>query len=329
MLSFSRLCRFAVPLILVAQLCSTTLAQNTAPKRRIAVMNFDYGAVPSSLIAGMFGSDQDIGKGVSALLITRLVQDGRYVVVERTALDKVLVEQDFLKSDRADPAAASKVGRILDVDAILIGKITRFGPEHEEKKSGGKAIPFGSPSRGSSAGTAKSKAVVDVTVRVVNPATGGLIAIVTGTGISAEAGTFFYASFHTKQGDFDFSGSLFANTVLGEATRKAVDNAAAQVLDLSNKIPFVKHWFSGLVADVSGSNLILNVGSMDGLKVGDTLRVRRQLRVVRNPLTGMVIEDVSRNVGEATVTETEASSSTAVFSGAEPAAVGDLVDSAP
>jgi curli biogenesis system outer membrane secretion channel CsgG len=45
-------------------------------------------------VAAIFGSDIDIGKGISDMLVTMLVKDGTYSVIERKALDQVLAEQN-------------------------------------------------------------------------------------------------------------------------------------------------------------------------------------------------------------------------------------------
>src|SRR5437588_9696263 len=97
-----------------------------AQKKRVAVLNFDYGTVQSS-VAAIFGTNQDVGKGISDLLVQKLVQDGKFSVIERNALEKVLAEQNFSNSDRADAATAAKIGRILGVDAIIMGTVTQFG----------------------------------------------------------------------------------------------------------------------------------------------------------------------------------------------------------
>ena len=93
----------------------------TAPaprKKRIAIMDFDYATV-HSYVNAIFGQDIDIGKGVADLLVTNLVKDGSYSIIERKALDKILAEQNFSNSDRANPTSAAKIGKMLGVDAIL------------------------------------------------------------------------------------------------------------------------------------------------------------------------------------------------------------------
>src|SRR6202023_3045224 len=107
-----------------------------AQKKRVAVLNFEYGTVKSNAQA-IFGTDQDVGKGISDMLVQKLVEDGKYSVIERNALDKVLGEQNFSNSDRADASTAAKIGRILGVDAIIIGSITQFGRDDQHTNIGG------------------------------------------------------------------------------------------------------------------------------------------------------------------------------------------------
>ncbi len=107
-------------------------------KKRVAVMNFDYATVQSG-VAALFGSNQDIGKGIADILVDKLVNDGVYSVIERKQLDKILAEQNFSNSDRADPNSAAKIARILGVDAIIVGSITQFGRDDKSTDVGGGA----------------------------------------------------------------------------------------------------------------------------------------------------------------------------------------------
>src|SRR5438876_5116781 len=100
-------------------------------KQRVAVMNFEYATV-QSYVSAIFGQNQDVGKGIADLLVDRLVTDGKYSVIERKMLDKILAEQNFSNSDRADASSAAKIGKVLGVDAIIIGSITEFG--RDDKK---------------------------------------------------------------------------------------------------------------------------------------------------------------------------------------------------
>ena len=131
--------------VLVLGLFSGALAQQAPAKKRVAVLNFDYGTVQSS-VAAIFGSNVDVGKGVSDLLVQKLVQDGKYSVIERNALDKILAEQNFSNSDRADSTTAAKIGRVLGVDAVITGTITQFGRDDKNTTVGG-GVVGGLPTR--------------------------------------------------------------------------------------------------------------------------------------------------------------------------------------
>src|ERR1700755_3260150 len=85
----------------------------------------------------------------------------------------------------------------------------------------------------------------------------------------------------------------------GQATHKAVDDMGAQLDASATKVPTIKQEVSGLVADVSGNTLILNVGKKAGIKVGDILDVSRPGRVVKDPSTGKVIKSITDKVGSA------------------------------
>jgi curli biogenesis system outer membrane secretion channel CsgG len=317
-----RFLRFALIFLVISSPC---LAQ----KKRVAVLNFEYGTVRSNTQA-IFGTDQDVGKGISDMLVQKLVQDGKYSVIERNALDKVLGEQNFSNSDRADASTAAKIGRILGVDAIIIGSITQFGRDDQHTNIGGGGYGgYGSKLGIGGIGTKKSKAVVGITARLVNTTTGEILAAVTGKGESQRSGTSLIgAGAGGGSGGgagLDMGSSNFGQTILGEAVQAAVADTATQLDTAAGNLPTVKVSVSGLVADVSGNTLIINVGSKTGLKVGDTLDINRQVRTVKDPATGKVLKAITDKIGSGTVTQIDQDSATVTFTGTGPAKVGDVV----
>ncbi len=88
-------------------------------------------------VSALFGQDVDVGKGISDLLVTYLVKDGSYSVIERKALDKIMAEQNFSNSDRANPTSAAKIGKLLGVDAIIVGSITSSAMRPRTSNLGG------------------------------------------------------------------------------------------------------------------------------------------------------------------------------------------------
>jgi curli biogenesis system outer membrane secretion channel CsgG len=308
---------------------SPAAAAPLAPKRLVAVMNFDYGTV-RTVVASIFGTDQDVGKGITDLMVQKLVQDGKYRVIERAALDKIIAEQNFNNSDRADASSASKIGRILGVDTIILGSITKFG--RDDKQIGGVGGGH-SGWTGALAGVGKkeSKAVVAITARLVNTTTGEILASVTGNGESSRGGLFLGGGggtgFSGGGGAFDMSSSNFAQTILGEAVNKAVGDCATQLDNAAGTLPIIKATYSGVVADVSGSTIIINIGNKVGVRVGDSIQISRPVRTVKDPTTGKVLKTVTSQLGSATVTDVDADSATATYAGATPPKVGDVAAS--
>jgi len=301
-------------------------AQN---KKRVAVIDFDYATVRSS-VAAVFGTDTDVGKGIADLMVTRLVNDGVYSVIERKALDKIIAEQNFSNSDRANPDTAAKLGRILGVDAIIMGSITQFGRDDKSQGVNGGALGGLTGRFGvGNVGKKQAKAVVGISARIVNTDTGEILAAVEGKGESKRSGLLLGGAGGSDSGagggGYNMSSSNFANTILGEAVGQAVGQVAQQLDGKAASLPTHVLQISGLVADVSGNTLILNVGSKAGVKVGDHLAIFRQGRQIKDPASGKVLKTVVTKLGDITITELDDSSSTGTFTGSQPPKVGDAV----
>ena len=221
---------------------------------------------------------------------------------------------------------------MLGVDAIIIGSITQFGRDDQHTNIGGGGYGLGKFGLGG-VGTSKSKAVVAISARVINTSTAEIMAAVTGKGESSRGSTSLIGAGGGGGGGggggLDMGSSNFANTILGEAVRGAVDSTAEQLNAASSKVETLKRSINGVVADVTGRTIIVTVGKKVGVNVGDKLEVTRQVRVVKDPATGKVIKAVTDKIGVATVTEVDDDSATATFSGAGAAKVGDVVKNSP
>src|ERR1700680_229699 len=151
-------------------------------KKRVAVFDFDYATVKTNT-AALFGTDVDVGKGIADLLVKNLVTDGTYSVIERKAMDKILAEQNFSNSDRANPSSPAKLGKLLGVDAIVVGSITQFGNDTKNMNIGGAGGNWGGFGIGG-IGRKKSKAIVAVDARIVDIDTAEILGVASGKGES-------------------------------------------------------------------------------------------------------------------------------------------------
>ena len=316
-------------LVLITLFAASIPAAAQSQKKRIAIMNFDFSAVQNDVIA-IFGGRQDVGKGVADLLVDRLVTDCRYSVIERKELDKIVAEQNFSNSDRADPNSAAKLGRLLGVDAIVIGSITQFGRDDKTTNVSGGALG-GIAGRYGLGGVGKrsAKAVVQINARMVNTDTGEILAVAQGRGESNRSGASLLGSggsvYTAGSAGLDMGSKNFADTILGDAVNQAVTSVANRLENEAGRLPGRTVNISGLVADVNGATLILNVGSRAGVKLGDTLQVSHAGRVITDPATGKVLRRMDTAVGTVTITEVEESSSVGKFSGTGTVQVGDSV----
>jgi outer membrane protein OmpA-like peptidoglycan-associated protein/curli biogenesis system outer membrane secretion channel CsgG len=275
-------------------------AQSSAGRKpRVAVLDFDYATVQSTS-AAMFGNDVDVGKGISNLLVTDLVKSGSYSVIERSALDKVLAEQNFSNSNRADPTTAARIGKILGVDYIILGSITQFGNETNKQNvggSGGNWHGFGVGGIGHS----NSKANVVIDARVINIDTAEILAVAEGKGESSRSGLSLLGGGGNwngfGNGNVDFGSSNFQNTIIGEATKKAVDQLTAELTTSAATLPVHTMKVDALIASVDGGQIVLNAGGRAGIKQGDQLSVVRVGKEIKDPATGQVIRRLTSNIG--------------------------------
>ena len=120
------------------------------------------------------------------------------------------------------------------------------------------------------------------------------------------------------------------NTILGEAITKCVADLGSQLDNKAASVPANVVQVSGLVADASpDGTIIINIGSRAGLKVGDTLDVKRQGRVIRDPATQKVLRSIDDAIGTLTITEVDEGSAVGKLNGGGgPAKVGDVVATA-
>jgi curli biogenesis system outer membrane secretion channel CsgG len=197
----------------VVGLAGSASAQ-AAKRPAVAVMDFDFGTVHEH-----WWGNYDIGKGMADQVVDALVNDGSFRVIERKKLDTVLAEQDFARSDRADPSAAklAKVGKVLGVKYIIAGSITKFGGE--EKSYGGGGLVKG---KLGGLGLKKAKTEVSLTARMIDATTGEILMSAKGEGVSKKGGglTVGGGGFGGGAG-FSMGSSDYKASAIGEAQEAA------------------------------------------------------------------------------------------------------------
>jgi len=210
-------------------LAGTAPAQSKSNRVSVAVMDFDFGTVHYH-----WWGNYDIGKGMADQVVDELVNDGSFRVIERKKLDTVLAEQDFSRSDRADPGAAklSKVGKVLGVKYIIAGSITKFGGE--EKNYGGGGLVKG---KLGGLGLKKAKTEVALTARLIDTTTGEILVSAKGLGVSKKGGGLKVGALGGGGGaGFSMSSSDYKESAIGEAQEAACAALVAQIIAKKDRL---------------------------------------------------------------------------------------------
>lgn len=272
---------------LIAALAAAMVAAGAAgpaeaqqKKPRIAVLAFDsshiasgHAWLASSVVNGMFE--------------TELVKTGKFVVVERKRIESVLQEQGLQLSGAVDPTTAGKVGKILGVELVLVGDITKLGV----KQAGGRTGIFGG------VGVSKNTLEGGLDVRMVSTQTAQIV--FAESEFNADAS--FSGHFRSTSGGTDFD-----ETKIDKVFRPCVERLAKKMAEQVPNMVGEMRGGGGLqakIANVAGPKIYLNMGSNEGVKVGDVFEIYRQGEEIRDPDTGAVLDVEMSLIGKVIVTE--------------------------
>jgi curli biogenesis system outer membrane secretion channel CsgG len=295
-----------------------------AQKKRVMVDAFDYSTVMTS-VQSVFGTNQNIGKGIQAMLVKRLAEQGKVVIVERAKIKELEAEQDRNVGNRVKQGSGARVGRISGADALLAGDIVIFGRDDKKKavKGGGLIGGIGGAIANSNK---EDKAVVAIDYRLVDAETSEVIATGEAKGESIRKSKGF-AGIAGALGkgvagvEVDMTSSNFAETIIGEATMDCVNKLAdilnQQAVDMKKTVREVEAY----VADIAGRTIVISAGGNDGVNVGEVFEILKIVREVKDPVTKEVLDRITDKAGEMTVTSVRDKVATGSYVGS-PAAVG-------
>lgn len=307
----------------------STAAVFAQSKAALSIDNFDYSAVMTSVQA-IFGTQQNIGQGINAMMTRRIAQDGRFMVVERRKVNAVMREQDFDASNRVKRGTGARTGQIRGANLTLMGDIVVFG--RDDRRVGGAA---GAVTYGAGAGiggyNSNNKAVVVLDYRMVDVETSEVLASGEARGESKRtsrgAGTAFLAGGVFGGGAINMTSSNFAETIIGEATMDAVNKLAEQIrtVNLSGGAGERSADLDARVADVTGNSVTINAGAGAGLQPGQTFTIYHKGKEIKDPTTGEILDVQTTLIGQLTLTAVRERVAVGNFSGTIAPVVGDVV----
>jgi curli biogenesis system outer membrane secretion channel CsgG len=239
-------------------------------KVRIAVMDFQNNS-------DWYWWGDNLGRAAADELVTQLVKTGKFSVIERDKLQAVLDEQALGSSGAVQPSTAAKIGKILGVQLILTGSITKFSIK---TISGGISFVRGSYSNAESA----------VDVRLIDTSTAEILLADEATGSKKFGGGAI------KNVDLQKN---YDQGVAQEALRPAIQKIVEKIVANSDKFASLAPAAAGFgkILDVkSPQKVYIDLGESDGIKVGDQFTVERVTETIKDD-DGNILDQVKSKVG--------------------------------
>jgi curli biogenesis system outer membrane secretion channel CsgG len=317
------------PRLLAALLAASVALAPAQTKKAMEVQEFDYSTVMTGVQA-IFGTQQNIGQGIQAMLVKRVSQDGKYTVVERRKVANIMKEQDFAASNRVKQGTGARVGQIRGANLTLMGDIVVFGRD-DRKTSAGGGVFVGGAGGGAGGYKGDAKAVVVLDYRIVDTETSEVVASGEARGESKRTSKGFGAGMFAGGvgvgGGFNMTSSNFAETIIGEATMDAVDKLSVDInmRNLNGGAEGRENDLDARVADVSGNSITINAGTAAGLAPGQTFTIYHKGKEIKDPTTGEVLDVQTTPIGQLTITVVRDRISMGNFNGSAAPVVGDVV----
>jgi len=253
-----------------------------AAKVKIAVLPFEDGSL-KHWWTGNFKP----GEGIADSMVTEFVKSGAFIVIEREQLKKILEEQGLGGTGIVDPTTAAKVGKVLGVRFLVMGKVTEFSLNESSTGVGSLLSLFGSKNQQLNTLDAKNRtAKVAIDARLVNTETAEIA--------MAEKGVGEESASNVSMSGQNFGMTEFRESILGKATEKAIASLIQKVVASAKAEP------EGKVVDVEGSMITINMGEGE-VTIGQELKVFSKGKELRDPDTGELLEVQVDEIGLAKV----------------------------
>jgi hypothetical protein len=233
---------------------------DTPPKLRIAIASI------ASLTKSPFPA-----QALETALVDALVNSGRFEVVTRTQLDRVLAEQKLANSDLVDPASAQRVGKLLGAQYLVVGSLLAADFE----------AGFFS----------KDRFVVKAQLQYVDVESGRIQSSDTYTG------TRIVLMMKRKGG----LGSELSTAEERKSVQECVQSIAGQFADRMEVIKPLE----GYVVTVEPHRVAINLGAAAGVRPGQEFLVYLEGKRITDPVTGELLLVEKRKVARLAVTSVE------------------------
>jgi curli biogenesis system outer membrane secretion channel CsgG len=256
------------------------------------------------------------GEGLTVMLTDALVNDGRFVVVERSGLTSVQSEQALGTAKGGATETAARTGQLIGASAIVRGTVIKY-----EAAAGGGSLGVNSPLGslfGAQATAKRQHAVLTISLRLIDTTTSQVISTTEATGDAAS--TSADANVVDRRNGATFGGSAFANTPIGQAAQDAIVKAVHQIADGMRKVAW-----SAQVVNAGGGKVYVNAGADRNVRAGLVLIVYRKGQTFTDPSTGEFLDVDLEKIGTIRIETVRERLSVAVVESGPAPSRGDIL----
>jgi curli biogenesis system outer membrane secretion channel CsgG len=239
----------------------------------------------------------EFARTLTEMLTTTLITTGRFVVLERQQMQAVVAEQDLNSAGRVNKETGAAQGHLIGAQAMITGDIT--GYSYTQQALGGNALNV---IKGLKVDASRVKAAVVIDLRMVDAATGEVLASAKGSGSASSTGV---ATDITKD-DQQISATGAWSTPLGQASRAAIAKVVEQLV-----AGMPEPRWSAKVVDVRDGVVYLNAGADAGVSKGQVLQVYEIQPDLIDPDTGKNLGAPDKLLGEIRIETVQTGFSTA------------------
>jgi len=302
---------------LAALLAALPAAAAAQQRPSIAVLNFST----QGLTSDWWGAFEP-GVALSDLLTDRMVNDGRFNVLDRTHVSSTLGEHQLAASGEVDPQSAITAGHMTGARYLVTGNILQLDQTGASGANAGSWLP--GPFAAAAGSVNTHRVTIKVAVRVIDARTGQIVQSFSDE--ESRSGTSWSAGGFTGYTAGSYSNEQFVNSDMGHL----IDDEAAKIASAIDPSRFnsgpAAPSLSGHIAAIDGRNVIIDLGSNNGVQAGQMFDIVKSKSLV-DPTTHQVLH-VSEHVGTLQIDSVNANASVGhVVSGS--AAVRLVVQSQP
>lgn len=242
-------------------------------KMRVAVEPVNWNDHES---VGSWYVPSEFKAAIHEKLMKKLADSGKCIVIEWQAVEE----------------AIEKKAKVVPAQILIKSRVTEF--DMNQASSGGGINVGGLGRVGGSATVGK----MALKLKLNSVDTAQMVGEVSAVGNASKTGLRFDGNHKLAFADFQ----SFEKSPLGEATSKAVDDAAKKILEQLAKTP----WSCRIADfDAASKEITLSAGSEGGVSVGDTFEVHKVTRTVKDETTGEILGVRTVKVGTIKVTEVD------------------------